>query len=252
MKSNLKCINVSKYFRNNNGFKNQEYVLKDIKLEIKENDFITILGPSGTGKSTLLKLLGGFLKPSTGTIYFNNKKLEKITPLISMVFQDHTLFPWLNVEENVAFGFDLKGLRRKDYRDKVNESLEQVGLFNSKNLFPHQLSGGMKQRVSLARSLAVDSEILLLDEPFSALDIQLRRNLQKLLLSIRKDYKKSMVLVTHNVEEAILLGSKLILLEGKPAIIKNQIDVSCNSYSDRYSQEFLALQKDLETKIEFN
>ena len=127
MKSNLKCINVSKYFRNNNGFKNQEYVLKDIKLEIKENDFITILGPSGTGKSTLLKLLGGFLKPSTGTIYFNNKKLEKITPLISMVFQEHTLFPWLNVEENVAFGFDLKGLRRKDYRDKVNESLEQVG-----------------------------------------------------------------------------------------------------------------------------
>ena len=252
MKSNLKCINVSKYFRNNNGFKNQEYVLKDIKLEIKENDFITILGPSGTGKSTLLKLLGGFLKPSTGTIYFNNKKLEKITPLISMVFQEHTLFPWLNVEENVAFGFDLKGLRRKDYRDKVNKSLEQVGLFNSKNLFPHQLSGGMKQRVSLARSLAVDSEILLLDEPFSALDIQLRRNLQKLLLSIKKDYKKSMVLVTHNVEEAILLGSKLILLEGKPAIIKNQIDVSCNSYSDRYSQEFLALQKDLETKIEFN
>ena len=181
-----------------------------------------------------------------------NIKLEKITPLISMVFQEHTLFPWLNVEENVAFGFDLKGLRRKDYRDKVNESLEQVGLFNSKNLFPHQLSGGMKQRVSLARSLAVDSEILLLDEPFSALDIQLRRNLQKLLLSIKKDYKKSMVLVTHNVEEAILLGSKLILLEGKPAIIKNQIDVSCNSYSDRYSQEFLALQKDLETKIEFN
>ena len=169
-----------------------------------------------------------------------------------MVFQEHTLFPWLNVEENVAFGFDLKGLRRKDYRDKVNESLEQVGLSNSKNLFPHQLSGGMKQRVSLARSLAVDSEILLLDEPFSALDIQLRRNLQKLLLSIKKDYKKSMVLVTHNVEEAILLGSKLILLEGKPAIIKNQIDVSCNSYSDRYSQEFLALQKDLETKIEFN
>lgn len=252
MKSNLKCINVSKYFRNNNGFKNQEYVLKDIKLEIKENDFITILGPSGTGKSTLLKLLGGFLKPSTGTIYFNNKKLEKITPLISMVFQEHTLFPWLNVEENVAFGFDLKGLRRNEYRDKVNESLEQVGLFNSKNLFPHQLSGGMKQRVSLARSLAVDSEILLLDEPFSALDIQLRRNLQKLLLSIKKDYKKSMVLVTHNVEEAILLGSKLILLEGKPAIIKNQIDVSRSSYSDRYSQEFLALQKDLETKIEFN
>lgn len=252
MKSNLKCINVSKYFRNNNGFKNQEYVLKDIKLEIKENDFITILGPSGTGKSTLLKLLGGFLKPSTGTIYFNNKKLEKITPLISMVFQEHTLFPWLNVEENVAFGFDLKGLRRNEYRDKVNESLEQVGLFNSKNLFPHQLSGGMKQRVSLARSLAVDSEILLLDEPFSALDIQLRRNLQKLLLSIKKDYKKSMVLVTHNVEEAILLGSKLILLEGKPAIIKNQIDVSRSSFSDRYSQEFLALQKDLETKIEFN
>ena len=110
----------------------------------------------------------------------------------------------------------------------------------------------MKQRVSLARSLAVDSEILLLDEPFSSLDIQLRRNLQKLLLSIKKDYKKSMVLVTHNVEEAILLGSKLILLEGKPAIIKNQIDVSRSSYSDRYSQELLALQKDLETKIEFN
>ena len=221
MKSNLKCINVSKYFRNNNGFKNQEYVLKDIKLDIKENDFITILGPSGTGKSTLLKLLGGFLKPSTGTIYFNNKKLEKITPLISMVFQEHTLFPWLNVEENVAFGFDLKGLRRKDYRDKVNESLEQVGLFNSKNLFPHQLSGGMKQRVSLARSLAVDSEILLLDEPFSALDIQLRRNLQKLLLSIKKDYKVGTNLGMYRCKTSFFKNFRKLLTKSSPSDFLN-------------------------------
>lgn len=244
----LTCQDVMKQF--SSGRKKAETVLARVNLEVDQGDFVTILGQSGGGKSTLLKLLGGFIQPSTGQVLFHGIPLKRITPKIGMVFQENTLYPWLTVEQNIGFGFKVKGKKISQYATKVKEVLEHVGLSQSRKSYPHQLSGGMKQRVSIARSIAVQPDVLLLDEPFSALDIQLRRRLQKFLSSIWEDTATTMVLVTHNVEEAILLGQKLIVIGDKPGKIIEMVDISEAKFRDRYDSDFLALQRHLEGVIE--
>ncbi|WOD42025.1 ABC transporter ATP-binding protein [Nodosilinea sp. E11] len=220
-----------------------------IDLEVTQGDFVTILGQSGGGKSTLLKLLGGFILPTSGQVLFHGVPLEGITPRIGMVFQENTLYPWLTVEQNIGFSFKVRGKAKPQYALRVQEVMEHVGLFQARNLYPHQLSGGMKQRVSIARSLAIQPDVLLLDEPFSALDIQLRRRLQKFLLGIWQETAATMVLVTHDVEEAILLGQKLIVVGGQPGQIVEAVDISSATFRDRYSRSFLTLQQHLEQVI---
>lgn len=245
----LACQDVIKQFPS--GRPNQHTpVLAHVDLEVSQGDFVTILGQSGGGKSTLLKLLGGFIQPSAGQVLFHGMPLKGITPKIGMVFQENTLYPWLTVEQNIGFGFKVKGKKMAQYANKVKDVLEQVGLSQSGKSYPHQLSGGMKQRVSIARSIAVQPDVLLLDEPFSALDIQLRRRLQKFLSSIWEDTATTMVLVTHNVEEAILLGQKLIVIGDKPGKIIETVNISAPRFRDRYSSDFLALQRHLEGVIE--
>ncbi len=244
----LACQNVVKQFVS--GRKQDSKVLANVNLEVSQGDFVTILGQSGGGKSTLLKLLGGFIQPSAGEVLFHGVPLKGITPKIGMVFQENTLYPWLTVEQNIGFGFKVRGKKQSRYADKVRNVLEQVGLSQSRKLYPHQLSGGMKQRVSIARSIAVQPDVLLLDEPFSALDIQLRRRLQKFLSSIWEDTATTMVLVTHNVEEAILLGQKLIVIGDKPGRIIETVNISDPEFRDRYHPDFLTLQRHLEDVIE--
>ncbi|MEA5464676.1 ABC transporter ATP-binding protein [Leptothoe sp. PORK10 BA2] len=244
----LACQDVMKQFSST--CNQASVVLDQVNLEVSQGDFVTILGQSGGGKSTLLKLLGGFIQPSTGQVLFHGVPLKGITPKIGMVFQENTLYPWLTVEQNIGFGFKVKGKKPAQYVTKVKDILEQVGLFNARKSYPHQLSGGMKQRVSIARSIAVQPDVLLLDEPFSALDIQLRRRLQKFLFSIWEDTATTMVLVTHNVEEAILLGQKLIVIGDRPGKIIETVNIADARFRDRYDADFLGLQRHLEGVIE--
>ena len=240
----LECQNVTVVFATDQ--RSTFTALADINLDVARGDFVTILGRSGGGKSTLLKLLGGFLLPSSGQVLFHGMPLSGITPKIGMVFQENTLYPWLTVEQNIGFGFKVRG---KGQFSCLIASKKHVGLAQAHNLYPHQLSGGMKQRVSIARSLAIQPDVLLLDEPFSALDIQLRRRLQRFLLKIWQETQATMVLVTHDVEEAILLGQKLIVVGGKPGQIVEAIDISAPVFNDRYHQQFLKLQQYLEGVI---
>ena len=244
----LSCNNLYKSFKKRT--KNETVVLSNINFDVPEGDFITVLGQSGGGKSTLLKLLGGFTQPSSGSIRFHGEPLRGITPKIGMVFQENNLYPWLNVEQNVAFGFKVRGEKRSKYLQRVREVISHVGLSHARKLYPSQLSGGMKQRVVIARSIAVTPDVLLLDEPFSALDVQLRRRLQNFLLTIWKETFTTTVLVTHNIEEAILLGQKLIVVGGQPGKIIETVDISSASFRDRYSSSFLELQHHLESVIE--
>ncbi|MEM9945792.1 MAG: ABC transporter ATP-binding protein [Cyanobacteria bacterium P01_D01_bin.36] len=243
----LTCQELSKRFYEGN---QASTILADVNLDIVRSDFVTILGQSGGGKSTLLKLLGGFMRPSSGKVLFHGTMLKGITPRIGMVFQEDTLYPWLTVEQNIGFGFKVKGQKPPQYASKVRNVLEQVGLLQARKLFPRQLSGGMKQRVSIARSIAVQPDVLLLDEPFSALDIQLRRRLQTFLASIWQETATTMVLVTHNVEEAILLGQQLIVVGDKPGRIIETVDIADDRFRDRYNPHFLDLQRHLEGVIE--
>ncbi|MDZ4872230.1 MAG: Aliphatic sulfonates import ATP-binding protein SsuB [Chroococcidiopsis cubana SAG 39.79] len=240
--------NLSKSF--SKGQKQGTAVLANINFDIYAGDFVTILGQSGGGKSTLLKILGGFLSPTSGTISFHGQPLKGIDPKIGMVFQENNLYPWLNVEQNIAFGFKIRGEKLRSYIQKVNAAIAQVSLSHARKLYPHQLSGGMKQRVAIARSIAVQPDVLLLDEPFSALDIQLRRRLQDFLLSIWEQTSTTMVLVTHNIEEAILLGQKLIVIGGQPGKILESIDISASCFRHRYHPEFIQLEQYLEAAIE--
>jgi len=244
----LSCKDLYKSFKIKP--KSESVILANISLDVYQGDFITILGQSGGGKSTLLKLLGGFLNPSSGNILFDGQPLKGINPKIGMIFQEHNLYPWLNVEQNISFGFRIRDEKRIHYACKVKEIIEQVGLSHAKKLYPHQLSGGMRQRVAIARSITVQPDILLLDEPFSALDVQLRRRLQDFLLSIWRETSTTMVLVTHNVEEAILLGQKLIVIGDQPGRLIETINISHSAFSDRYHLKFLQLQRYLETTIE--
>lgn len=243
----LSCQQLTKGFASG---RQATTVLDNIHLDVAPGDFVTILGQSGGGKSTLLQLLGGFIAPTQGQVLFHGVPLKGITPKIGMVFQENTLYPWLTVEQNIGFGFKVRGKQRHQYQHQVSDVLEQVGLSHARALYPHQLSGGMKQRVSIARSIAVQPDVLLLDEPFSALDIQLRRRLQGFLSTIWQDTATTMVLVTHNVEEAILLGQKLLVIGDKPGRIIETVDIAALAFRDRYDPQFLALQRHLETVIE--
>lgn len=244
----LACQDLCKSFP---GDRHREtVVLANVNLNIAPGDFVTILGQSGGGKSTLLKLLGGFIPPSSGGIFFHEQPLNGITPKIGMVFQEHNLYPWMTAEQNIGFGFKVRGKQPRHYRHRVRDMIEQVGLSHARKLYPHQLSGGMKQRVAIARSLAVKPDVLLLDEPFSALDIQLRRRLQDFLGSIWHGTSTPMVLVTHNVEEAILLGQRLIVVGDRPGRIVEEVSIATSEFRDRYHPNFLELQRHLESVLE--
>lgn len=246
----LSCQHLYKSFPHDR--KRETVVLADINLDIAQGDFVAILGQSGGGKSTLLKLLGGFISPSSGSVFFHGQPLKRVTPKIGMIFQEHNLYPWMNVEQNISFGFKVRGDQPGRYQHQVRDMIEQVGLSHARKLYPHQLSGGMKQRVAIARSLAVNPDVLLLDEPFSALDIQLRRRLQDFLLSIWQETSTTMILVTHNVEEAILLGQRLIVVGDRPGQIIEEVTIAASEFRDRYHPGFLDLQRHLESVLEHN
>lgn len=217
MKSVIRTENISLSFTETG------QVLDSISLNVKPNEFVSIIGPSGSGKSTIFQCIGGVLLPETGDIFLENKKITGETGHISYMPQQHSLLPWRTVLENVLLGQEL---HKKTNIEEAKSWLNRVGLSDYENIFPHQLSGGMKQRVAFIRALISPSSLLLLDEPFSALDEFTRFDMQKWLLSIWEKERKSILFITHNIEEALFLSDRIYLLSDRPAKIIKEINVA--------------------------
>lgn len=195
--------------------------LEDISMSIKEGEFVCLVGPSGCGKTTLLRILAGLEQPSVGTFHIATGQEER--PLQSMVFQERGVIPWLTVKENVAFGLKMRKLPKELIEERTGYYLRKTGLERFESLYPKELSGGMKQRVSIARAFANDPEILLMDEPFGALDEQNRFILQEELLNIWAETKKTVLFITHSIDEALLLSDRILLMGAQPGRIIDEI-----------------------------
>ena len=226
--------------------------LEPVALTIGNNDFVTILGPSGCGKSTLLRIVAGLDHPTSGKVRLDGREVTGPGADRGMVFQSYTLFPWLTVRENIAFGLRERGMP-EDKRNAVTDRfIQQIGLNGFENHWPKQLSGGMQQRCAIARALANDPKILLLDEPFGALDNQTRVLMQEMLLGIWERDQKTVLFVTHDIEEAIFLGSRVLVMSARPGRIKADIKIALphpRSYKIKTSPEFVALKERLVEEI---
>ena len=234
--------NVSKVFQT----ADRELVaLKEINLEIPQGQFVCLLGPSGCGKSTLLNAVAGFAPPSSGTITADGKRVTGPGPERGMVFQEYALFPWMTVADNVAFGLEIKGMARGEINAVVDRLLGMLSLQDFRHRFPKDLSGGMRQRVAIARVLALDSPIMLMDEPFGALDALTRRNLQDELLRIWSELKKTIIFVTHSIEEAIYLADRIVVMTYRPGTVKRDLIVDLPRMRDPAAAEFNALKREL-------
>jgi NitT/TauT family transport system ATP-binding protein len=223
----LECRHLSKIF--GEGAKATR-ALEDISFETYEGEFLCILGPSGCGKSTLLRIIAGLLDPTTGDVTYSGN--NPAGPLNSMVFQEHGIFPWMNVIDNVAFGLEMRGVPQKERYSRSLDFLKRVGLSTYAYRKPHELSVGMRQRIAIARAFVNNPEILLMDEPFGSLDAQTRLILQTELLKIWSDHKKTVIFVTHDIEEAILLGDRVLVMTRVPGRIKEVIPVGIDRPRD--------------------
>ncbi|TWE09414.1 ABC transporter ATP-binding protein [Rudaeicoccus suwonensis] len=196
------------------------HALNSIDLVVEQGSFTCILGPSGCGKSTLLRILGGLEEPTSGSVLVSGRPAIEAKDQTAFVFQDHGVFPWLTVLDNVAFGLEMAGRRKSERRDIAAHWLQRVGMEQFAGAYPEQLSGGMRQRVAIARAFAMDAPYLLMDEPLGALDAQTRRLMQEQLLQLWQDERKTVVLVTHAIEEALLLGDRVVTMTARPGRIK--------------------------------
>ncbi|WP_296859049.1 ABC transporter ATP-binding protein, partial [uncultured Methanobrevibacter sp.] len=201
-------------------------VLKDINLHIDDGEFVCFLGPSGCGKTTLLRLIAGLDQPTSGEIVADGEVVKKPSGDRTVIFQQYSLFPWFTVLQNVVFGLQMtKNGTKKEYIEAAERYLDSVGLIDFKDSYPHELSGGMKQRVAIIRSLLNHSPILLMDEPFSALDMQNRHKLQEQLIGVWKRFENTIVFITHDVDEAIFLADKIVILDRNPGRIAKIVEV---------------------------
>jgi ABC-type nitrate/sulfonate/bicarbonate transport system ATPase subunit len=226
--------------------------LQATDLTVAQNDFLTILGPSGCGKSTLLRIIAGLETPTTGEVLLEGKRVTAAGADRGMVFQSYTLFPWLTVQENICFGLREKAMPQAQQLEIAHKYIKLVGLTGFENHFPKQLSGGMQQRTAIARALANDPKMLLMDEPFGALDHQTRELMQDLLLSIWENDRKTVLFVTHDIDEAIFLGSRVAVMSARPGRIKLNDPVTIpypRHYAMKTTPEFVALKAHLTTQI---
>jgi len=197
--------------------------LRNVNLGFPRGRLSTLLGPSGCGKTTLLKIIAGLIRPNAGEVWVKGRKVEAPGPERAFVFQDFALLPWANVLRNVAFGLELQGVPRERRHEAARRQIAEVGLSGFESSYPNQLSGGMKQRVGLARALAVDADIILMDEPFSSVDEQTRRKFQEDLLDLLQHREKTVIFVTHSIEEAAYLSDQIVLLSPRPGTVSRII-----------------------------
>lgn len=228
--------------------------LNNINVTFHKGEFICILGPSGCGKSTLLNIIAGLEQATTGRVICNGQEVQEAGPERVVMFQEPALFPWLKVIDNVEFGMKLAGIPKEERREKAAKYLRMVHLTRFQNCFIHELSGGMRQRVALARALTMDSEVLLMDEPFAALDSQTKSILQLELQQIWLETKKNIIFVTHNVEEAVLLADRVLVMAANPGVIKKEfhIQLARPRQPDNVDLAYLAadIMKELKEEVE--
>ncbi|WP_426211922.1 ABC transporter ATP-binding protein [Pseudomonas sp. TWR2-1-1] len=245
LNNGLTLENISKRFASRPGSTTQLQVLDNIQLDIAPGEFISIVGASGCGKSTLLRLILGLDEEYDGRILINGQPIAGTGLERGIVFQDHRLFPWLNVEQNVAVGLKNSPLSSAEKRDTVREHIELVGLQDFIDAYPHQISGGMAQRVAIARGLVNRPSVLLLDEPLGALDALTRARLQGELQNIWAKEKITMILVTHDVDEAVFLGDRVVVMQPNPGRIRRILDVDLPRPRNRSDSRFIALRDDV-------
>ncbi|PIG09015.1 ABC transporter ATP-binding protein [Comamonas sp. 26] len=246
----LSIQGVSRTFTSHKGTSTQ--ALLPVDFEVKENDFVTILGPSGCGKSTMLRIAAGLDFPTTGQVLLDGKVVDGPGADRGMVFQSYTLFPWLTVAQNIRFGLREKGVSEALQKERSDYFIAKVGLRGFENHYPKQLSGGMQQRTAIARALANDPKILLMDEPFGALDNQTRVLMQELLLGIWEAERKTVMFVTHDIDEAIFMANRVAVFSARPGRIKADIPVNLphpRHYTVKTSPEFMELKARLTEEI---
>jgi len=223
----------------------QVVALQDIHLDIPHGQFTCLLGPSGCGKSTLLNAVAGFSQPSSGAITVDGAPVTGPGPERGMVFQEYALFPWMTVERNIAFGLEIEGQNKERIATTVEQLLNMLGLVEFRARYPKDLSGGMRQRVAIARVLALDSPVMLMDEPFGALDALTRRNLQDELLRIWSETNKTILFVTHSIEEAIYLADRIVVMTYRPGTVKRDLIVDLPRPRDPAAPAFNDLKREL-------
>lgn len=228
----------------------QTVVLQDFSLDIRKGELISIVGPSGCGKTTILRLVAGLIPATSGDIYIGDRKCEGPGSDRGMVFQDFALFPWRSVRKNVEFGLEIAGVPKEERRERANRYLEAVGLEKFAEARIHELSGGMKQRVALARAMVSKPDVILMDEPFGALDAQTRNLMQTELIKILAKTDQTIIFITHSVDEAVYLSDRIVVLTKRPATIKEVINIDWPRPRDRASPEFTALRKRILEELE--
>jgi len=243
-KIKVEVNNISKSFSKSDDEKPLP-VIEDVSFDVYEGEFLCIVGASGCGKTTILRIIAGLQQADTGEVLLDGKKIESTSTRKGMVFQEFALFPWRTVQKNVEFGLEYKGLPPEERKELSKKFISMVGLSGYENSYPHQLSGGMKQRVAIARALVNDPDVLLMDEPFGALDAQTRNILQDELLRIWTETKKTIVFITHNVDEAVYLGDRVLVLTKRPAKIKKEFKIALSRKRSRTNIEFVMLRKDI-------
>ncbi|MFQ6137078.1 MAG: ABC transporter ATP-binding protein [Candidatus Hydrothermarchaeales archaeon] len=250
MEAKVETKNMCKVFEDEGG--NVIRALEDVNLKVREGEFVCLIGPSGCGKTTFLRLLAGLEAPSSGELYLDGKLILGPGDDRGVVFQEFALFPWRTAVKNVEFGLEIKGLSREERGETAMKYIDMVGLTGRENCYPHQLSGGMKQRVGIARALANEPEVLLMDEPFGSLDAQTRNRMQGELLEIWKKTGKTIIFVTHNVDEAVYLADRIVVMSCGPGRIVEIIRMGLPRPRSRTSVEVNKIRnrilKLLETK----
>jgi len=239
----VSCVGVGKIW--NTGSKLAHEALTDIELEIEAAEFVVLLGPSGCGKSTLLSLIAGLEEPTSGVISAHGEPVTGPAPERSLIFQETSLFPWLNVWQNVSFGLSVRGVPTEQRKETARQVLGRVGLSDAFDKRPDELSGGMRQRVAVARALAMQPKVLLMDEPFAALDVQTRVKMQDFLLDVWDVSKASVLFVTHHMDEAIALADRVVVLTARPGRIKAIVPIDLPRPRDLMSPALLALRVEL-------
>lgn len=220
--------------------------IKDINFTVGKSEFVCLVGPSGCGKTTILNILAGLLRPTAGEIRIGDAPMNGNRQNRGVVFQDFAqLFPWRTARQNVAFGLEMRRIGKSEREETSLEFLRLVGLEKFADVFPHQLSGGMQQRVAIARALAYNPQVLLMDEPFAALDAMTRDDMQQLLTDVWQKTKKTVVYITHNVAEAVFLGDKVIVLNAHPGTIKTELPLDLPRPRDPLNESFVATQREI-------